>query len=126
MKTLILAIGIFITCTSFVNAQEQSGSAVTLIEKLKEICNLTPDQLTKVQLIVADFEKIRDDNYQKYHSNPDALNKAVRKNRWDYETKLIGILTPEQMGTLKAFDQRNPGLMNGTCQSSCACLAMGK
>ncbi len=117
MKTLISTISLVLLGLGIVKAQDKSSSEVTLTEKVKQTCNLTPEQVTKVQPIIADFEKTRDDSYQKYRSNPDALSKAVRKNRWDYETKLIGILTPEQMGTLKAFDQRNPGLMKGNGQS---------
>jgi hypothetical protein len=35
----------------------------------------------------------------------------VKQNKWDYETALIGILNPSQMGLLKVFDQRNTELM---------------
>jgi hypothetical protein len=111
MKTLIIAISIFLSGIGIGYAQEQIATNINLTDELKELCNLTPEQVAKVQPIVSDFEKKRDDTYKKYCHNRPLLNKAVTKNRWNFETKLIGILTPSQMGLLKAFDQRNPGIM---------------
>ncbi len=84
---------------------------VSLTDELKDLCNLTPEQIAKVDPIVSDFEKKRDETYKKYRTNPTMLKKLVKQNRWDYEVSLIGTLNPSQMGLLKVFDQRNPDLM---------------
>ncbi len=84
---------------------------INITDELKDLCNLSPEQLAKVDPIVSDFEKNRDEIYKKYRHNPTLLAKMVKKNRWDYEVSLIGTLNPSQMGLLKVFDQRNPELM---------------
>lgn len=99
-------------CLSFtVNAQKQTNYRVNITNELKQLCTLTPIQVIKVEPIVAGFEKRRDSIYNRYQHNPARLQKAVEQNRWDYETNLIGVITPSQMGLVKAFDQRNPQLM---------------
>jgi len=113
MKKAILLLSILMCGIGFSNAQEQSTIESKLTDQITELCDLSPEQVAKVKPLVTDFEKKRDDTYKKYHHNPTALNKEVKKNKWDYEVSLIGILTPEQMGLLKAFDQQNPPVMIG-------------
>ena len=116
-KTVVIFFGIFLCNIGNTNAQEKTCSEINLTDELTELCELTPAQIIKVQPIITDFEKKRDDTYKKYRHNQTMLNKEVQKNRWDYETSLIGILTPSQMGLLKAFDQRNPRIMTCSCRS---------
>lgn len=118
MKRIILTIAIILLGLEFSNAQKKTDCDSKLIGQLIEVCDLTPAQIAKVKPIVINFERKRDDTYQKYHLDPAILNKEVRKNRWNYEVSLIGILTPEQMGVLKAFDQQNPPIMTGGVQSN--------
>jgi hypothetical protein len=89
----------------------KSAYEINITDELKDLCNLSPEQLAKVDPIVSDFEKNRDEIYKKCRHNPTLLAKMVKKNRWDYEVSLIGTLNPSQMGLLKVFDQRNPELM---------------
>lgn len=111
MKTFILSFSIFFIGIGNTYAQKQSRSQANLTMELQTLCNLTQEQVEKIKPIIADFEKKRDMTYWKYYYHPAALSKAVSKNEWDYETRLIGILTPSQMGLVKAFDRKNPVLM---------------
>jgi hypothetical protein len=113
LKTLLLLTMVFILGRSAANAQWMPVSDSNLICEVNVICELNETQLTKVKPIVNSFERKRDNIYNKYGNNPVKLKTAVRKNRWDYETSLIGILTPEQMGLIKAFDQLHPEFMSG-------------
>ncbi len=103
MKSVIIAITIFLFGTGISHAQMQKCSKVNLTEELKDLCSLTPEQVAKAKPIITGFERKRDLSYRKYRGHPRALSKAVTKNRWDYETALVGILTPTQMGLLKGF-----------------------
>jgi len=113
MKKLLLTLSLFLCGIGFSNAQQQAASSNTLIDQLKDLCSLSPEQIVKVEPIVNDFEKKRDETYKKYQHNTPVLTKEAKRNRWDYEVSLIGILTPEQMGLLKAFDQLNTPIMMG-------------
>ncbi len=99
--------------TGFSNAQDTVLSKLNLTNQITEVCDLSPGQVAKVKPIVIGFEKKRDATYKKHHADNSTLNKEAKKNRWDYEVSLIGLLTPEQMGLLKAFDEANPPLMTG-------------
>jgi hypothetical protein len=127
MRKFLLTSLILLSGLGISYAQEQSGSGPNLTDEIKDLCDLTPDQVAQVQPIVADFEAKRDASYKKYRHDKVELAKEVKKNRWDYEVALIGILNPEQMGLLKAFDQRNKELMtgNGTSVTSVAYLRGG-
>jgi hypothetical protein len=83
---------------------------------MKSLCSLTPEQVTKVQPIIADFEKKRDSIYTMYRYSQVALTYEANQNRRSYETNLIGILNPSQMGLVKAFDSKNPQAMTHSCQ----------
>lgn len=109
---ITLAFGLLLSLSSTaIDAQKQTNYRVNITNELKQLCTLTPAQVIKVEPIVSGFEKKRDSIYNRYQHNPARLQKAVVQNRWDYETTLIGVITPYQMGLLKAFDQRNPELM---------------
>lgn len=112
---MTVALGLLLSLTSTVNAQKQTNYRVNITNELMQLCTLTPAQVVKIGPVVADFEKRRDSIYNKYHYSPGRLQKAVELNRWNYETTLIGMITPSQMGLVKAFDQRNPQLMTHNC-----------
>ncbi len=116
MKTLLLTLTVFLSGIAISNAQQQTTSEATLTDQLTKLCELSPDQIALVQPLVTTFEQKRDETYKKYHNSPEELKKAVKQNKWDYEVSMIGKLTPEQMGLLKAFDQLNTPLMTGNCQ----------
>lgn len=108
--------GLFASCllmasVSIVNAQQQNNYRVNLVNEIKQLCTLTPAEVIKVQPIIKSFEKSRDSIYCIYHNAPSVLKMEVNQNKWHYETNLIGVITPSQMGLLKAFDQSNPDLM---------------
>jgi hypothetical protein len=115
MKTLMFSIALLMGGIMIAAAQEQPTTNINLTGQLQELCSLSPEQVAKVKPIVAAFEQKRDDSYKEYHTNPSALSVVVQQNRWNYETALIGILTPAQMGLLKAFDQLNPQIMTYSC-----------
>ena len=116
MKRLLLILAGFLLGIGFCNTQKQICSKVNLTEELKELCSLTPEQVVKAKPIIVEFERKRDLTYRKYRCHPLALNKAVTKNRWNYETALVGILTPAQMGLVKAFDRKNLDVMTCSCR----------
>jgi hypothetical protein len=116
MKTLLLTISLLLCGIKFANAQAQTAPTNTLLDQLNILCTLSPEQIAKIEPIVIGFLKRRDETYRKYKNNSAELNRQVKKNRWDYEVSLIGILTPEQMGLLKAFDQLNMPIMTGNCK----------
>lgn len=116
MKKLLLTICLFLSGIGLASAQEQTVSVNSLIDQLTDLCTLSPEQIAKVEPLVTLFENKRDKTYKKYRHNLTRLTKAVKKNRWDYEVSLIGILTPEQMGLVKAFDQLNKPIMTGNCK----------
>jgi len=94
-----------------VNAQQKQTYKVNLTEQIKQLCGLTPEQINKVGPIIRSFEKRRDSLYSMYHTNASVLKMEVHQNKWQYETSLIGLITPSQMGLVKVFDQNNPDLM---------------
>jgi hypothetical protein len=107
---------LFLSCLLLASAtlasgQQQNNYRVNLVNEVKQLCTLTPAQVIKVQPIIKSFEKSRDSIYSIYHNAPNTLKMEVNQNKWHYETNLIGVITPYQMGLLKAFDQSNPDLM---------------
>jgi len=115
MKKLILTFGIFLAGIFFVNAQAQPDRATKLINRITQICNLTPDQVTKAQPLAEQFFKDRDANKQQYANDPAGLKTANIATRKDYKTKLYAILTPDQQQKLKAAnEQRKANMKNGT------------
>ena len=89
----------------------QPAQEVDLTHQMKELCDLSTEQIAKVNPVVANFVAKREETYKKYRHNPGELTRMVKQNKWEYEVALAGILTPSQMGLLKVFDQRNPELM---------------
>lgn len=116
MKTLLLSISLFLYGTGITSAQQEVASKANLTEEVRTLCNLTPDQVAKVQVLVEIFEKKRDEIYNSYSNNLLELKHATKQNVRNYEIWLIGILTPEQMGLVKAFDQLNMELLSGSGQ----------
>jgi len=92
-------------------AQTQPKYKIDITHEIQKLCSLTAEQVAQVAPVVAAFEEKREAIYLKYRYNPAQLTACVKKNRFEYETNLIGILTPSQMGLLKVFDERNMGLM---------------
>jgi hypothetical protein len=116
MKTLLLSISLFLYGTGTTSAQQQDAPKANLTEEVRTLCNLTPEQVAKVQVLVGIFEKKRDETYNTYSDNLLELKHAAKQNIRTYEIWLIGILTPEQMGLVKAFDQLNMELLSGRGQ----------
>jgi len=125
--SLTLAAVVFAGLATMKAQSVTTTTPVNLADEVNELCVLTPDQVGKVNQIVANFVTLRDQTYAKYHRSPSMLSSAVAKNRWDYETNLIGVLNAEQMGLLKAFDQLNPQLMTcATCHVNKADYLAGR
>jgi hypothetical protein len=112
MKKLILTFGIFLAGIFFVNAQDKG--AAKLVDRLTQVCSLTPDQASKMQPIAEDYAKTRKANKQQYASDPAGLkaaNKAANKN---FKAQRDAILTPDQQQKLKAYNaQKRAGKQGG-------------
>ena len=114
MKKLILTFGIVIAGLCSVYAQTKGDKATAkLVDKLTQICQLSPEQVTKVQPIVADFVNGRISNKQQYGNDPVALKSANKANRENYKAQLKTVLSPEQMHTLKAYEEQHKGNRQG-------------
>ncbi|HTB31170.1 MAG TPA: hypothetical protein VK808_04040 [Bacteroidia bacterium] len=116
MKTILVAIFLFLLGLPNSRAQQQTEECVDLSIEIKTLCHLAPVQKAKAQPIVVDFEKKRDSIYTIYRNNPEILHKEVMQNKWNYETHLTSVLTPTQMGLVKAFDQKNMEAMTHNCR----------
>jgi hypothetical protein len=116
LKTiLLLTLLIFLSASGIAHAQHQTSACIDLNIEMTSLCKFTPEQATKILTIIADFEKKRDSIYTIYHYSQIALTYEAKENRRKYESNLIGILTPTQMGLIKAFDSKNPGIMTHNC-----------
>lgn len=101
--------------TGIITAQKQTSACINLNAEMKSLCDLTPEQEAKVRPIISQFEKKRDSIYSIYQYSETALTYEVKQNRFKYESKLIGVLSPTQMGLVKAFDSKNPEIMTHNC-----------
>jgi len=108
MKKIILAFGIILLVIGCNNEQKQVDKMTTkLVGKINSVCQLTPDETTKLQPIVGNFLKLRKANKDKFGSDMDAFKKANESNRKSFIDTLKTILTPDQFEKLKtAFQQQ--------------------
>jgi Spy/CpxP family protein refolding chaperone len=114
MKKTILTLGVFLCGISIASAQTdntpppiqaaQTTAASSRLESIRKTCNLTPDQTTKVQNLLNDFEASKADNEKANKGNPAATQEANKKSTYDFNQKLAKVLTPEQMKSLNASD----------------------
>ncbi|HTA28264.1 MAG TPA: hypothetical protein VK809_10770 [Bacteroidia bacterium] len=111
MKKIILTLGLFLSGISIVSVQasvpqeaHQASATSSRLESIKKTCNLTPDQTTKVQSLLNDYEATKATNEKANKSNPAGLKEAQKKNSYDFNQKLVKVLTPEQMKALNAAD----------------------
>jgi len=102
MKKLILTFGIFLAGIVFVNAQDAAANKTTkVLNHITEVCGLTPDQVSKVQPVVADYVKTRMANKAQYASDAKRLKAANQAAGRNYQTQLKATLTPDQFQKLK-------------------------
>jgi Spy/CpxP family protein refolding chaperone len=120
MKKFILIAGIFLAGVFFANAQDKTDAKATkLVNRITQICSLTPDQVTKVQPLAEEFIKAREANKQQYANDPDGLKNANKATTKSYKAKLDAIITPEQQQKLKeANEQRKAKMKNGSATQS--------
>jgi hypothetical protein len=108
MKKLILTFGIFLAGIFMVNAQDRAAVMTNkLVDHLKQVCVLSPDQVAKVQPIVADFVKARLANKQQYANDPAGLKAANKTARKNYKNQLSTVLSPDQIARLKAYNEQH-------------------
>jgi hypothetical protein len=108
MKKIVLLFVAMIAFTA-TNAQEKSksqkadaaGKATNLTEKMSTILTLTAEQKNKVQSINLERMKLMDLNQEKAGNNKNIFEQEKQNiiNRW--ESDLSGVLSPEQMTSLK-------------------------
>ncbi|HTB33158.1 MAG TPA: hypothetical protein VK808_14110 [Bacteroidia bacterium] len=113
MKKLILALGMLLTGVSVVSVQarsvsvfqaQQNDAASKRLESIKKACNLSPDQTTKVQSLLNDYEATQAANEKANKGNAAGLKEANKKNSYDFNQKLAKVLTPEQLKALNTND----------------------
>jgi len=115
MKKIILAFAIIvfgIACNSGKEKKEENRAA-KIIAKMTTVCQLTPDQASKVQPILETFIKTKVDNKDKYASDQEALRKADSVNRRHYMDTLKTILSPDQIEKLKTLKMQKPNQQKG-------------
>jgi hypothetical protein len=108
MKKLILTLGIFFAAIVCLQAQQPASvdaEAGKMLNKLTEVCKLTPDQITKVKPIIKQFVTTREANKAKYATNKSELQEANKANKDVLDSKLKPILTEDQEAMLKNFQQ---------------------
>ncbi|HTB33160.1 MAG TPA: hypothetical protein VK808_14120 [Bacteroidia bacterium] len=119
MKKLFLTFGIFLAGMLFVNAQDKVTTGATkLINKLTEVCSLTPDQAAKLQPVAESFVKAHKDNKQKYANDPAGLKTANKSVNSTYKSQLQAVLTPDQMKKFAVYNAQKKGNKQGGGQST--------
>jgi hypothetical protein len=110
MKKIVLTLGIFLSGISILSVQAKSSILIqtngtsSRLESIKKNCNLTPDQTSKVQNLLNDYQTTQEANEKANKGNPDGLKEAQKKNSYDFNQRLAKVLTPEQMKSLNAAD----------------------
>jgi Spy/CpxP family protein refolding chaperone len=113
MKKIILTVGICVASLLSIQAQQtMKKSAPTIDQKvdkmmgiLTSICNLTPDQVTKVKPIVTETVQATTANKQQYGSDKDKLKAANQATLKTERAKLNAILTPDQQAKLTTYQK---------------------
>ncbi len=111
MKKLVLTFGIFLAGIFYVNAQDKGTSK--MMDHLTQVCQLTPDQVSRVQPIVENYEKAKKANKTQFANDPSSLKGANKTAKENYKNQLKAVLTPEQMEKLKAANAQHKGGKNG-------------
>lgn len=107
MKKLIVTFGIFLAGIVFVNAQDKAAAMQTkMVDRMTQVCGLTPDQVSKVQPIVAGYVKARQANKSQYANDPAGLKSANKKATEDYKSQLNTVLSTDQQAKLKAANEQ--------------------
>jgi len=105
MKKLILTFGIFLAGILCVTAQDK-GTA-KMVDHINQVCGLTPDQVSKVQPIVENYEKARKANKQQFANDPAGLKGANKSARENYKSQLKAVHTPDQQAKMKAYNEQH-------------------
>ena len=117
MKKLLLTFGIFLAGIAFVNAQDKAAAATTkMVDHITQVCNLTPDQVTKVQPMIASFVKTREANKQQYAGDKAGMQSANKTNRQNLKAQLQTVLTADQQAKLKADNAQRKSTSNPSVQ----------
>jgi hypothetical protein len=104
MKKLLLTFGIFLAGIVFVNAQDKTEAKATkMVNRITQVCGLTPDQVAKIQPLAESFIKTREANKQQYANDPTGLKSANKANNQSYKAQLNTILTADQQQKLKDY-----------------------
>ncbi len=100
MKKLVLLAGLYFTGSAFAFSQSNSGSdAPKLLNNLKTTCQLSSQQMAKLQPIVGKHaDALKADKLKLTGTELAAADNAENTR---YEAQLKGILTPEQMNSYK-------------------------
>lgn len=105
MKKLILAFGIILAGVFSVHAQENKADKETnkMVTTLTNVCQLTPDQVAKVQPMISTFVQTKIANKQKYVNDADGLRTANKENRENLKSQLNTVLTTDQQEKYKGY-----------------------
>ena len=100
MKKFIVTFGIILAGICYVNAQDKADSK--MLDHLTQVCQLSPDQVSKVKPIIENYVSSRKANKQKYAGDKTAMKSADKALKENYKSQLKTVLTPDQMERLKA------------------------
>lgn len=108
MKKIILVLGVILLVMGCNNEQKKLDKMNNkILTRITDVCQLTPDQITKISPITENFVKLRKQAKDKYASDEDGFKNAMEVNRKKFIDTIQTILTPDQFEKLKAsFPQK--------------------
>jgi hypothetical protein len=107
MKKIILVLGIILLGIGCNTEQEKMDKMnKKILARITNVCQLSPDQVTKISPITENFIKLRIATKDKYGNNEQGFKNAMEANRKSLIDTLQKILTPNQFEKLKASFQQ--------------------
>jgi hypothetical protein len=114
MKKLILTFSLFVAAIFAVNAQDKTANrAAKIVDQINQVCALSQDQSSKLQPIAENYLKTRQANKLQYANDPEGRKNANKIANENYKMQLKGILSPEQIEKLKAYNAQQKANRRG-------------
>jgi predicted component of type VI protein secretion system len=114
MKKIILVLGIILLGISCNNEQKKMDKMNNkILTRITNVCQLSPEQVTKILPITENFVKLRQATKDKYSKDQDGFKSAMEVNRKNFIDTIKTILTPDQFEKLKASFQQQKAKQGG-------------
>lgn len=114
MKKIILVLGIIVLAIGCNSEQKRMNKISTkLLTRITNVCQLNPDQVTKITPIVENFVKLRKETKEKYQNDQEAFRNAMELNRGKFIDTIKTIITPDQFEKLKTSFQQQKEKQTG-------------